>query len=43
MNYRIRNNDNEINYFHEMGKPVYGDEGEVTHIDGIIFDLNTDH
>lgn len=43
MNYRIRNNDNKINYFHEMGKPIYGDEGEVTHIDGIIFDLNVDH
>jgi PAS domain S-box-containing protein len=43
MNYRIRNNDNEINYFHEMGKPVYGTEGKVTHIDGIIFDLNTEH
>lgn len=43
MNYRIRAKDSKINYFHEMGKPVYGDEGEVTHIDGIIFDLNTDH
>jgi two-component system, response regulator PdtaR len=42
MNYRIRNN-NKINYFHEMGQPVYGDEGEITHIDGIIFDLNTEH
>jgi PAS domain S-box-containing protein len=42
MNYRIKNRDNEINYFHEIGKPVLGDNGEINYIDGIIFDLNTD-
>lgn len=43
MNYRIRGSDNKISCLHEMGKPVFGKEGEINYIAGIIFDLNTDH
>jgi two-component system, response regulator PdtaR len=41
VDYRIKNKHNEINYFHEIGKPVIAKDNEVTYIDGIIFDLKT--
>jgi two-component system, response regulator PdtaR len=39
MNYRIKTKYGDIKQFYEMGKPVSGDNNEITHIDGIIFDL----
>ena len=43
VNYKIKNKFNKINYFKEIGKPIIGDNGEITHIDGIIFDLKKDN
>jgi len=42
VNYKIQNKNNKIRYIQEIGKPILGDNGEIKHIDGIIFDLNKD-
>jgi two-component system, response regulator PdtaR len=40
MNYRIKNKNGDIKQFYEIGKPVFGQNNEIIHIDGIIFDLS---
>jgi chemotaxis family two-component system sensor kinase Cph1 len=39
VSYRIRKKKGEIRYFQEYGKPIYGEDGEPLHIDGVIFDI----
>ncbi len=39
VDYRIKHKDGSVRYFREQGKPVYGDDGEPLHIDGVIFDI----
>lgn len=42
VDYRIKHKDGSIKYFREMGKPVYGDDGQPLYIDGVIFDVTTE-
>ena len=37
--YRFRRKDGEIRFFSERGRPVYGEDGEPLHIDGVLFDI----
>ena len=37
--YRFRHKDGSIRYFAERGKPIPGEDGRVTHIDGVIWDI----
>ena len=41
INYRIKNKNGDIKQFYEMGKPVFDENNEIIHIDGIIFDLSS--
>ena len=40
MDYRIKTKNGDVKQFYEMCKPVFGDNNEIIHIDGIIFDLS---
>ena len=37
--YRFRHKDGSIRYFAERGKPIPGEDGQVSHIDGVIWDI----
>ena len=37
--YRLWCKDGHIRYFSERGKPIYGEDGSPTYIDGVIFDI----
>jgi|GEM_PF-421717 PAS domain S-box-containing protein len=37
--YRFRHKDGSIRYFAERGKPIAGEDGKVSHIDGVIWDI----
>ncbi|MCP4688672.1 MAG: PAS domain S-box protein [Desulfobacterales bacterium] len=38
--YRLRKKNGDITYLKELGRPVYGTEGEPLYIDGVILDIN---
>jgi PAS domain S-box-containing protein len=37
--YRFRHKDGSIHYFAERGKPIPGEDGKFSHIDGVIWDV----
>jgi PAS domain S-box-containing protein len=37
--YRFRHKDGSLRYFAERGKPIRGEDGEVSHIDGVVWDI----
>jgi PAS domain S-box-containing protein len=37
--YRLRTKGGETRYFHERGRPIYGEDDEPLYIDGLIFDI----
>jgi PAS domain S-box-containing protein len=37
--YRIHNKSGELKWFHERGRPIRGDIGNPSYIDGVIFDI----
>ncbi|MBW1641418.1 MAG: PAS domain S-box protein [Deltaproteobacteria bacterium] len=39
VHYRFMHKNGSVKWFHENGKPVYGDDGKPLYIDGLIFDV----
>lgn len=39
LDYRIRHADGDFRWVHEQGRGIVGEEGRVTHVDGVIFDV----
>ncbi|MEJ2431600.1 MAG: PAS domain S-box protein, partial [Deltaproteobacteria bacterium] len=39
--YRLTHRDGTIRYFLERGKPVLSEQGDISHIDGVIFDITS--
>lgn len=37
--YRFRHKDGSIRYFAERGKPIRGEDGQVSHMDGVVWDI----
>ncbi|MHB8068531.1 MAG: PAS domain S-box protein [Desulfobaccales bacterium] len=37
--YRFRHKNGSIRYFAERGKPIAGEDGKISHIDGVIWDI----